>query len=312
MDIVIARHIASIVLGELQRFESMGVVPLFNSHQEGPEYLTFSQALAQNHLTVAEATDSVSKLNVMSRAEIPVLLLEGEELGGARQSGVLNRTILLQDQAETVIPVGCAEGNGWSHPSSARVKELERYLQAFQPVPRQRGFLATINGEIVGLDIVSREGAFQLLHPTLIKRYAMDAWFEEPQASHEQFYDQALNFFHEAAKCEERAYPSSGGGLNFEFDGPIVSGSALVVGQHVIHLSLFRTLAPPQRNDGFLTRPGYEGSSLCRRRAGFSSIAGDQDWPRRDMDRSRKYRALALSLSRADKATCWPPSSSKR
>lgn len=241
MDYVIARHIASIVLGELQRFRNMGVVPLFNPYYHGPDYLTLSEALAENHLTVAEAShNEVLKLNITNRAEIPVLVLEGEDLGGTQQSGVLNRTILLQEQSETIIPVRCAARNGWNHTSRVRAEELERYLQAFQPVPGQKGLLVTINGEIVGLDIVSREGAFQILHPTLLKGYAVDALFGPPPIGHGQFSDRALQFFHEAAKCEERKYPSFGCGLNFEFDGPIVSGSTLVVNRNVIHLSLFR------------------------------------------------------------------------
>jgi hypothetical protein len=47
-----------------------------------------------------------------------VLLLDGEELAGAKQNRVLNTTILLPEKSETVVPVSCTEANRWSYLSA--------------------------------------------------------------------------------------------------------------------------------------------------------------------------------------------------
>jgi len=52
---------------------------------------------------------SVPELKVTNTAMQYVLLLDGEELMGAKQNQVLNATVLLRPNSETVIPVSCTE-----------------------------------------------------------------------------------------------------------------------------------------------------------------------------------------------------------
>jgi hypothetical protein len=60
----------------------------------------------------------VPELLVINKGEIPILLLDGEELAGAKQNRVLNTTILLKKNSETIIPVSCTEHGRWSYVSN--------------------------------------------------------------------------------------------------------------------------------------------------------------------------------------------------
>ena len=116
MDTIITDYLSKLELGELQEFKNMTVVPLFTSVNDSPKYLTLKEALEEKLLSVTELSSggSVPELKVVNKAEMPVLLLDGEELVGAKQNRVLNTTILLKKKSETVIPVSCTEQGRWS------------------------------------------------------------------------------------------------------------------------------------------------------------------------------------------------------
>ena len=57
------------------------------------------------------------ELLVLNRGSHPVLLIDGEELAGAKQNRVLNVSLLLKELSETRIPVSCTEQDRWSYSS---------------------------------------------------------------------------------------------------------------------------------------------------------------------------------------------------
>lgn len=122
MDLVqetIIDYLANIALGELQKHENMALFPLFSGTVAGLGYLTLNQAEDDQLLVVMETSESgsVPELKVENKADKPVLLLDGEELAGAKQNRVLNTTILLGENSITVIPVSCTEQGRWSYTS---------------------------------------------------------------------------------------------------------------------------------------------------------------------------------------------------
>jgi len=119
MDLIITNYISKLQLGELQSCQNMGIFPLFTSVNESPKYLTLKEAWEKKILSVVEIDQggSVPELKVINKGKISVLLLDGEELVGAKQNRVLNTTILLKKESETVIPVSCTEQGRWSYVS---------------------------------------------------------------------------------------------------------------------------------------------------------------------------------------------------
>ena len=102
---------ASIQLGAPQAYRNIVVFPITAPSHRAARWLTLGDALEQQVLTVTEISHggSVPELAVINRADCPVLLLDGEELIGAKQNRVLNTTILLK---ENIISKDCAQRQG--------------------------------------------------------------------------------------------------------------------------------------------------------------------------------------------------------
>ncbi len=73
--------------------------------------MKLKETLIQNLLKITELNDSgaVPQLKVMKNAELPVLILDVEELMGAKQNRIVNTNILLSEKFETIIPVSGVE-----------------------------------------------------------------------------------------------------------------------------------------------------------------------------------------------------------
>jgi hypothetical protein len=71
----------------------------------------------------------VPLLRVENHSEIPVLIVDGEELVGAKQNRAVNTTILIPAAAQIKIPVSCVEQGRWSY-NSRLFKSGDRIMPA--------------------------------------------------------------------------------------------------------------------------------------------------------------------------------------
>jgi hypothetical protein len=111
-----------VTFGPVISFENLSLVPLLGDEErdvKDVEYLTLDEAVAGGSVQVTEVSDAgqVSELKVVVTGDKPVLLLDGEELIGAKQNRVVNLTILAPPGRTTVIPVSCVESGRWRHVS---------------------------------------------------------------------------------------------------------------------------------------------------------------------------------------------------
>lgn len=323
MDSVIKKYLSALEFGEVQHFGNMGVLPLMCSLNHSPEYLTLKEALEKQILKIGEVSEggSVPELRVNNTGEIPILLLDGEEVVGAKQNRVLNTSILLKEKSETVIPVSCTERGRWAYTSreskdsgtvmsskirrvkaqtvsdsleeskeyrsdqgtvwkeiekmaekadarsetgamrtvfEAKMKDLDDYLRAFGYLSGQKGILTFIGGEVAGLDFVSLDKAYSMLHPKLIKSYAIDALLMDKKNGGPSI-DKAKVFVAQAVKCKEKKYQSVGEGWDHRFEGDSLVGSALKFGKKVIHMAFFAVTESEKTGDmaGFRRRTRF-------------------------------------------------------
>src|SRR2546427_13102177 len=88
---------------------ALTVVPLLAPASAEPDWLTLTEAGDQVTIEEIDEGGSVPTLRLHNGAEWPVLLLDGEELGGGRQNREMNTTVLVAAQTTVTIPVSCVE-----------------------------------------------------------------------------------------------------------------------------------------------------------------------------------------------------------
>jgi hypothetical protein len=107
----------------------MTVFPLLCDRNSTCDYLLLDEALEKNLIDITEVDENgtVPELKVENRAEKNLLILDGEELVGAKQNRIVNVTILIAAQATLTIPVSCVEQGRWSY-QSRRFTSKERVM----------------------------------------------------------------------------------------------------------------------------------------------------------------------------------------
>ncbi len=106
-------------LGRRQSYKNLTVFALLSDYAANADCLTLDEALSNSLIDVVEMDEdgSVPELKVVNRSDRMVLILDGEELVGAKQNRIVNTTILVAGNTTTVIPVSCVEEGRWSYKS---------------------------------------------------------------------------------------------------------------------------------------------------------------------------------------------------
>lgn len=109
--------------GEPVVFRNLTVLPLLRPQGTGalppPFYYTIDEALARGAARITEVSEggSVPELKLVNDSDHAVLLLDGEELVGAKQNRTVNVTLLVPPRVTLNIPVTCVEAGRWAHTS---------------------------------------------------------------------------------------------------------------------------------------------------------------------------------------------------
>jgi len=120
MQNIINEYIGGLKLGRKQSYKNLTVFALLSDYDADSDYLTLDDALSGNLIDVVEKDEggSVPELKVVNKSDRMVLILDGEELVGAKQNRIVNTTILIAGKTTTVIPVSCVEQGRWSYKSN--------------------------------------------------------------------------------------------------------------------------------------------------------------------------------------------------
>src|SRR5262245_34842099 len=112
---IIAKTLGGILAGEPQRHGALTVIPILAPMQTEPEWLTLAEAGDRVRITEVDEEGSVPELRLANLGNLPLLLLDGEQLVGAKQNRILNMTVLVAARSEVTIPVSCVERGRWGY-----------------------------------------------------------------------------------------------------------------------------------------------------------------------------------------------------
>jgi hypothetical protein len=175
-----AQLLASVLTAEPVTHGALAVIPLLAPNLDAPDWLTLEETGDRVRVTEVSEAGSVPFLKVVNEADQPVLLLDGEELIGAKQNRILNTTVLVAAHAEVTIPVSCVEEGRWGYRgrqfrpgdaslfASLRARKASRVSQSLRA---GRGHMAD-QGEVWArlsmraseLDVASPTGAMRDLY----------------------------------------------------------------------------------------------------------------------------------------------------
>ena len=172
---IISQRITKIELGPAQYHQNLTMFPLVETEPRDADFLLLDEALEAGLARVTEISEggSVPELKFINQAARPILLLDGEELIGAKQNRIVNLTILVPAQTTIVIPVSCVEQGRWhsqsaafkaakrTHFASGRSRKANRVTESLQNSGSRRG-----NQGEVWEDIETKFRRFDVNSPT--------------------------------------------------------------------------------------------------------------------------------------------------
>jgi ARG and Rhodanese-Phosphatase-superfamily-associated Protein domain len=127
---ILNNTLQSVSFGESQSHLNLSIIPLLRDSSETPDYITLDEALNTGNAQIMEVSDTgnVPELLFENKGDIAILVLDGEELVGAKQNRILNLTILVPARSSITVPVSCVEAGRWAHTSENFSSEQRTYF----------------------------------------------------------------------------------------------------------------------------------------------------------------------------------------
>jgi hypothetical protein len=143
---IVSETLESLAIGQPSQFQNLSIFPLHGGHSGRRNYLTLSEAFADGLAEISEVSEdgSVPVLKFENSADRPVLILDGEELVGAKQDRIANVTILAPAETTIRVPVSCVEVGRWDYHRGGRGRNFKPTNRAYFSRGRRRKTAAVL------------------------------------------------------------------------------------------------------------------------------------------------------------------------
>jgi hypothetical protein len=118
---IIQESLAGLKIGAPQVHLNLALFPLLGKDEQKSDYVLLDEALERNLARVTEVSKggNVPELAFENSSAEKILLVDGDELVGAKQNRIINLSILVSGGRKVTIPVSCVEQGRWSYRSDA-------------------------------------------------------------------------------------------------------------------------------------------------------------------------------------------------
>ncbi len=108
----------TLTLGKQQEYNNIVVVPVLKDSSSKLDILDLKTGFEMGLVEVNECKNSVvGTIMVKNDATSPLILVDGEEIAGAKQNRIVGQTMLIPPKVNMPIPVNCSEQGRWDYKS---------------------------------------------------------------------------------------------------------------------------------------------------------------------------------------------------
>lgn len=172
---VLNEFIAGLHMGNSVEFNRLKIMPIFVDGERKLPFVDLEEALREGFLEITEISEggSVPDLEVLNKSQAEVIILDGEELLGAKQNRIVNTTIVVPAATKIRIPVSCVEQGRWGYTSrsfsssrSVAYASLRRkkHFQVSQSLRGGGGY--TTDQSDLWRDITGKSARMDVMSPT--------------------------------------------------------------------------------------------------------------------------------------------------
>lgn len=97
-------------------YEGLTVFPLVMKQKQGMNYTILEDAIKEGEVEITEVDESgsVPTLMLKNKGNRKVMVIDGEEVVGAKQNRIINLSMLIPEKSNIQIPVSCVEHGRWT------------------------------------------------------------------------------------------------------------------------------------------------------------------------------------------------------
>lgn len=116
MNIVIDGIDVSLELLESQRYRNMEVIPVRLNNNGHNDYLTLRRGMSAGFVELTECeVSTVGAVLARNNSNIPLVLIDGDEIVGAKQNRIMNRSLIIPPKTTMTVSVSCTEQGRWHY-----------------------------------------------------------------------------------------------------------------------------------------------------------------------------------------------------